>query len=311
MLVRKVDRDLPTLLLDETDAAFKGQQDYTEALRAILNVGYKRGGVASICVKQGGDFDLRDFGVFGPKALAGIGKLPDTVADRSIPIELRRKATIEVVERFRQRDAVVEAGPLREKMEGWATMCIPTLLQARPEIPEPLDDRAADVWEPLLAIADSAGGNWPTDARVAALALSSGDNREDESIGVILLKDVQDVLNGWDSGSIASRKLVEALVNREEAPWGDLSGKPMDARRLARMLKPYGIAPSTQRDGSSTFKGYNRADFTDAWGRYITPLEASHPSQRLQSLDSDMVNVTDVTDVTDKTGLTENDEVRI
>ena len=80
VLVRKLDRDGPTLLLDETDAAFKDGGDYAEALRAVLNAGHRRGGVASLCVKAGGDFELRDFAVFGPKAFAGIGQhLPETV----------------------------------------------------------------------------------------------------------------------------------------------------------------------------------------------------------------------------------------
>ncbi len=169
VLVRKVAKDAPTLLLDETDAAFKGDKEYSETLRGVLNSGYRRGGVASLCVKVGGDFDLRDFPVFGAKALAGIGKLPDTVQDRSIPIEMRRKAPHEHAKRFRLRDAKVEAAPSRESLECWAALAVPTLGQARPDIPQDLDDRAADVWEPLLAIADLAGGDWPERAREAAL----------------------------------------------------------------------------------------------------------------------------------------------
>ena len=122
VLVRKVARDCPTMLLDESDAAFKGDKEYAETLRAILNSGYRRGGVVSLCVKQGSDFDLRDFPVFGPKGLAGIGKLPDTVTDRSIPIELRRKLPGEPTERLRVREAQQDATPLRERLERWAAM---------------------------------------------------------------------------------------------------------------------------------------------------------------------------------------------
>lgn len=122
VLVRKIDRDMPTLLLDESDAAFKGENEYAEALRGILNNGHRRGAVVSLCVKAGGDFDLRDFSVFGPKAIAGIGKLPDTITDRSIRIELRRRAPGEHVGRFRYRDVMEQAGPMRrfrpEREEG-------------------------------------------------------------------------------------------------------------------------------------------------------------------------------------------------
>src|SRR5262249_51038863 len=51
VLMRKIERDAPTLLLDETDATFKGDKERAEALRGILNSGYRRGGVASLCVK--------------------------------------------------------------------------------------------------------------------------------------------------------------------------------------------------------------------------------------------------------------------
>lgn len=272
VLVRKVARDAATLLLDESDAAFKAEKEYAEALRGILNSGYRRGGVASLCVKAGGDFGLRDFPVFGPKALAGIGKLPDTVADRSIPIELRRKARGENVERFRLRDAKVEAAPLRERLESWAALAVPVLEGARPDIPQELDDRAADVWEPLLAIADIAGGDWPERARAAAKALSVGEGREDDSFGVRLLRDIREVFERRKADRLPSAALVEALVKLEEAPWGDLWGKPLDARRLAKMLKPYGIGSKQLRvDPRTTMKGYQAHDFEDTWSRYISP----------------------------------------
>ncbi len=103
VLVRKIDADKPTLLLDESDAAFGGEKEYAEALRGILNTGHRRGGVASLCVGKGAEISFKDFSTFCPKTIAGIGKLPDTVADRSIPIRLKRAAPGEVVERFRLR----------------------------------------------------------------------------------------------------------------------------------------------------------------------------------------------------------------
>jgi hypothetical protein len=103
VLVRKVAAETPALLLDESDAAFKGNREYAETLRGVLNAGFRRGGVASLCVGQGANLAYKDFPVFCAKAIAGIGTLPDTVADRSIPIELRRRRQSERVERFRLR----------------------------------------------------------------------------------------------------------------------------------------------------------------------------------------------------------------
>src|SRR5215211_4627957 len=112
VLVRKTANEQPTLLLDESDAAFKGDKEYAEALRGILNAGFRRGGVTSLCVGQGANITYRDFPVFSPKAIAGIGRLPDTIADRSIEVVLRRRRSDERVERFRQRKVEPEALPL-------------------------------------------------------------------------------------------------------------------------------------------------------------------------------------------------------
>jgi hypothetical protein len=98
---RKIDAERPTLLLDESDAAFKGDREYAEALRGVLNSGHRRGGKTTVCVGQGAEIGFKDFSTYCPKAIAGIGKLPDTVQSRSIPIRLKRRAPGERIERFR------------------------------------------------------------------------------------------------------------------------------------------------------------------------------------------------------------------
>jgi len=307
VLVRKLDRDRPTLLLDETDAAFKDGGEYAETLRSVLNAGHRRGGVASLCVKAGSGFELRDFAVFGPKAFAGIGSLPETIRDRCIIIELRRRAPTEAVERFRRREAETLAAPIREALEHWAAAQLDALREARPDIPEALDDRAADGWEPLLAIADAAGGDWPERARRAAVILSAGESREDDSLGVRLLRDVRAVFEERGAERLASAEIVAALVGDEAAPWGDLRGKPLDARALARMLRRYGIKPHVMRLRDGTPRGYERADFEDNWARYLTPGEAQQAQQAQHSPDSDTRDVADVADVAVNPGIREQD----
>jgi Toprim-like len=115
VLTRKVDREEPTLLLDESDAAFGGEKEYAEVLRGVLNTGYRRGGKTSVAVPAGRDWDYRDLATFCPKAIAGIGKLPDTVQSRSISITLKRKAAAEQVQRFRRKNVEAEAAPLRQR----------------------------------------------------------------------------------------------------------------------------------------------------------------------------------------------------
>jgi hypothetical protein len=211
-----------------------------------------------------------ELAVYCPKALAGIGRLPDTVADRSIPIRLRRRGRGEKVERFRLRLLVAEAEPLAEWARSWAEQNEPALAEAWPELPAELDDRAQDGWEPLLAIADRAGGEWPARARAAALALSEAE--EDEAAAIRLLADCRTVFGGRDR--LATKDLIAALCEDEEAPWSTWhkGERRITARALARLLEPFGIHSRTIRLGENdTPKGYMRESFEDAWERYLPP----------------------------------------
>ncbi len=274
-LVRMIDKEAPTLLLDESDAAFGGYKEYAEALRGILNTGHRRGGCASLCVGS----EVRDFNTFSPKAIAGIGRLPDTVVDRAIPIAMRRRAPGEAVEPFRNRTAVTATQPLRDALAAWAVDAVALLTDAEPSIPDALDDRAADGWEPLLAIADLAGGEWPLRARAAALALSTGIARDDDSIGVRLLSDVRSIFLASATDRLPSADLAAALAEIEDAPWGAWGKheRPLDARALARLLSRYGIRPGSVRlPTGGTLKGYAAEWFDDAWMRYLPALGAAN-----------------------------------
>jgi len=284
VVFRKVDRDRPTLLLDETDAIFgKKNGDNYEGLRALLNAGNRRGTSVPRCVGSG---SLVSFSVFCPKALAGIGELPDTVADRSIPIRLKRKARSEHAERFRRRDVENEAEVIYMNASAWAEHAIVTLREARPDLPDELDDRAQDAWEPLFAIADVIGGEWSRKARTAAVELSNGGDHEDESTSVRLLADIRAVFDERGIDRLASAALAAALHEIEEAPWGEWYGNQITANAIARLLKPYDVQPRKLRIGDETPRGYTRAQFADAWERYIpenggstgTSGTSAHPS---------------------------------
>lgn len=274
VLPRKIDADRPTLLLDESDTAFKGERDYAEALRGVLNTGYRRSGKTTVCAGQGADIGFKAFSTFCPKAIAGIGKLPDTVQSRSIPIRLKRKAPGETVERFRERDVTDQARPLRDALQLVALSLVTELAPARPELPDELGDRAQDVWEPLLAIADAAAGDWPEQARLSAKQLSANGNAEDGSAGVLLLADIRTVFAERDTDRLPTEILLDALRELPESPWLEWYGKPLSARGLARLLRPYAIGPHS--DGTS--RGYRREAFEDAWTRYL-PLQVSEASE--------------------------------
>lgn len=271
--LKRVVETKPTLFIDEADAAFGGGREYAEALRGLLNEGFYQGGRVTFCVPGPKDvWGVATVSVFCPKAIAAIGHLPDTVEDRSIPIRLRRRLPGETVEKFRRRAVHAHSELLLKRLENWGEAITHALLDARPEAPEELEDRASDVWEPLLAIADEAGGDWPSEARMAAVALSTSDEHDEESLGIRLLRDVRDV---FDEERMSSRDLVVALNRLEASPWGGPSrvwGHSLDPRDLARLLKPYNIGPRSVRiEGASppNPQGYRISDFQDAWGRYL------------------------------------------
>jgi hypothetical protein len=279
VLPRRIEAKQPTLLLDESDTAFASNQEYAETLRGVLNSGYRRSGIYSCCTGQGANLTYKDFPTFCAKAIAGIGKLPDTVADRSIPIRLRRAAKGERGERFRRRNVKPLAEPLRQELEQWAAIYTPRLFEANPTLPEELSDRQQDVCEPLLAIADVAGGEWPERARLALIELCAQALAADDSIGVSLLADIRGIFKERATDRLASAELTRALVEIETSPWGEgWQGKPLTAGRLARLLKPFEITPGTIRVGDSTHKGYLIAQFSDAFERYLP-----HPEQPVES----------------------------
>jgi hypothetical protein len=257
-------RPRPTLLLDEADAIFgpKTAERY-EGLRAILNSGNQQGTPVLRVKLEGRRREVDRFDVYGPKAIAGIGKLPDTVADRSIPIRMRRRAPDETVAKFRRRIARDEAAKLTFE---WTTVTVVTVVT----VPEALNDRASDSWEPLIAIADLAGENWPVRSRSAAIALSSEED-DQVSVGIRLLTDIREAFEADDH--LPTAELLRRLHELDEAPWADWYGKPLTARALARLLEPYRVSPVLSRHEGGRARGYFRTDLEDSFRRYV-PVSA-------------------------------------
>lgn len=289
-IFRKIDRDRPTMLLDEVDALWGSNTERTEPLRAVLNAGNRPGAAVARCTGEGGT-NVEDFSVYCPKALFGIdnGRIPDTQRDRSIVIRMVRKTSAEPVERFRHRIADKEAQPLRKELAGWAAgAAVDLLLQAEPDLPLDLDDRAAEAWEPLLAIADMAGGDWPAKARAAALALSGDVERDDVTTGTLLLGAIRDAFG--ESDRMTTVELLAKINADEELPFGGWSdGNGLDGRRLAKLLKPYKVKPRPVRIDDEVAKGYLRSQLEEVWERWLP-----HPAG----------TVTSVTSVTDYGGVT-------
>ncbi|MFF5155387.1 DUF3631 domain-containing protein [Streptomyces sp. NPDC000348] len=267
----------PTILFDEIDTVFGPKAGDNEELRGFLNAGHRRTGVTYRCIGDGGQQTVQAFPSYCAIAVAGLGSLPDTILSRSVVIRMRRRARNEKVEPFRARVHEAEGNALRDRLAAWAEQARGDVMGAWPDMPDGVTDRPADVWEPLLAVADAVGGHWPERARQACVTLVKASKANDKgSLGVRLLTDLRDhVMVGIDR--LPTVAILDRLNALDDAPWADLNGKPLDNRRLSRMLAEYmtadnePIASRNIKTAGSVLKGYYATDLHDAWQRYCPP----------------------------------------
>lgn len=261
-LFRAIELWTPTLILDETDAWARKNED----LRGVLNAGHLRGGSVFRCF--GRDHHLKRFNVFCAKALAGIGSLAATLMDRGIQLKLRRRLLTEVVSRLRDYpdEYFIE---LRSQLARVALDYSALVAAARPTMPDCLNDRAQDNWEPLLRIASAAGGDWLDRAVRAAIALS-GDQNTALSSGVQLLTDIHAAFASRNVDRLSSADLINTICSDPERPWSTVNkGHPITQVQVAKRLREYGIYSNTIRVRFTTAKGYYLRQFADAFARYL------------------------------------------
>ena len=262
---RTIEAYSPTLLIDEADSFLKGNEE----MRGVLNSGHTRQSAVIIRLEAVGDsFEPRQYSTWSAKAVASIGPLQGTIMDRSIVLPLRRKLSQEKVERLRHADPdhfTTLVRKLARLLEDHGQ----DIAQARPALPEELNDRAQDSWEPLLAIADFAGGEWPRLARTAALSLS-GAAQEAMSTSTELLGDIKEAFGQLDK--MPTDDLLGKLVLDGTKLWATYAhGKPMKARDLAKRLKEFSIeSQQFKYPGNVVQRGYRLSQFQDAFTRYLT-----------------------------------------
>ena len=293
-LERAIEAHRPTLMIDEYDALTGGDPALAEAARAQLNRSAKRRGARvgqSVPLPGGGD-ESRLFSTWAPTVIAGIGDPPSTVRDRAVVIDLKRKLSSEKVKPLRERDGA-DLAILRARI---ARFVNDNEQRLRADAPVALDvdnDRAKDMWEPLLAIADIAGGEWPQRAREAGLALAVASETEtaDADVRLVLLGDIRDIFatafptghvghqavregRPDDGPRLASKRLLDALHGLEERLWSawGRAKKPLTGKALSDLLKPYGVRSNDVRiDGAAAVKGYYLRTFEEVFTRYALP----------------------------------------
>jgi putative DNA primase/helicase len=263
-IFRVIELVRPTLLIDEADTFLKENDE----LRGVLNSGHRRGG--SVLRTVGDDHEPRQFSTWAPVAIAMIGRLPDTLEDRSVTVRLCRRKPDETIAVFRD-DRADDFRRLARMAARWAADNGERLRLHDPETGS-LFNRLADNWRPLLAIADLAGGEWPERARQIAESAGAAGGLSEQSIRVALLSDIRDAFDARNDDRFPSAELASALAAIEGRQWGEWgkSGKPITANALARLLVAHSIAPANLKlDGGKVLKGYRLEQFEDAFERYL------------------------------------------
>ena len=262
-LFRSIEKWKPTLILDEADTFLRENED----LRGLINSGHTRS-TAFVIRCTGDNHEPTSFHTFGAKLLAGIGNLPETIMDRAVVLRLRRKKPDEKMERIRKTpDALFDE--LCRKQARFSADHSKTIAESNPAIPENLNDREQDNWEPLLAIAEAAGGHWPETARHAAVALSQ-NGEEQSSNAIKLLSDIRQIFSKIENERISTVELIEALCSGEERPWSTFKqGAKITARQVANMLHGFDIKSKSIRIYGRVMKGYELQDFEDNFQRYL------------------------------------------
>jgi Protein of unknown function (DUF3631) len=258
----------PTLILDEADRMFgsvKKDEDNRELI-AVLNNGFREGSPTWRCV--GPMQTPTAFSNYAMVVVAGIGRKPDTVEDRAVNVTMRRRLPGEQVSKFRLRTDRPALHEMRDRLAVWVAASLAEIEKPVQNVPDGLEDRAEDAWEPLLAIADAAAGRWPARARAAAKALTAeAADDDDQSEDLRLLGDVDAVFKRMTGVSfLATKILLAELAKVDDAPWAEDRFTP---HKLARALLTFRVRP--RHNDAKTERGYHRSDFEDAFARYLRP----------------------------------------
>lgn len=278
---RSITENPPTLLVDEADTLFGSVKvaEKNEEMRGLLNAGHQRN--RPTLRVSGPNHEVAKFPTFAMAALAGIGDLPDTIMDRSVVIRMRRRGPGEKVAEFRSVRDTPALHAVRDRLVAWLRPLHDTAMDLTPAMP--VEDRAADTWQPLIAVADLAGGSWPEAARTACMAMTKHEAEQDQDNSALNIRLLADVRRAFaaegDPALLRTGRLLGILNEDNESPWPEYKDKGLTARGLQILLKDYGISASSHRfpDGFQA-RGYARQHFADAWARYCPePVPAAEP----------------------------------
>lgn len=282
-MYRLIEKERPTLLLDEAQSISRRGSESSEVLRELLNAGIDS---TSVVVRVGGkdNDEIKKFSVYSPKVIALIGAIDGVLADRCLPIGLKRKSREDQVQFYNHRVVDQESKALGEKLEKWSKESAKAITEAYDQT-EPFaidNDRMADLLRPLqavLAVVD------PSSINLLQKYAEGSEERERRiemmSPGVLMLvacreafaerektvKRLGKLAEKTEPGFLPTETLIEFLCKRTEEPWARWSkGQNINPEGVARLLRPYDIRSERNRDQSA--RGYYTHSFEEAWKKY-------------------------------------------
>jgi hypothetical protein len=271
-LIRLPDGHKPTLLIDESD------QEYgmDRRLVVVLNAAYTRE-AAHVTRVEGRE--TRQLGTYFPKTLACIGSLPPTLCDRSIVVTLLRRSGSEPIDEL-PRDTVAAFLDPRRRAARWVQDHLEEIeAYSVPALPG-LNDRAADNWRPLRAVAGVLGPRWKAQAEEAAVSISLVADAESFDPRERLIRDIKKIFDAEDAARIEVARLQEKLVDLDWGFWSEFNrGGPLTKACLGRMLAAFGVRSRPIRDGESVKRYFTRADLEEVFARYCPHEGAFDKSQ--------------------------------
>ena len=277
---RFIEEQRPTLLLDE----FDNVSPDNKAIIGVVSTGHEKHGSSIRLV--GDDHSPRAFSTFAPLAMALIGSPPPTIADRSIAIEMTRRPRMVTIAKLRRagRD---ELKKFARMIARWVDDSREKIVSTTPLIPDELNDRQADGWEILLAIAEAIGPSFAENARNAAIKLSKNGSPDDE--GIRLLRDIRTVMRIDGAEAMPTEIVVKRLNANVDWEWADRrNGRGLNTRDLSNILRPYGVPrpPVKLRyDGGHQHNSLRLEDLLPIWNSYLEPEKVGIDSGGGESAD--------------------------
>ncbi len=273
-LYRLIEEARPTLLIDEAETFIRKENP---ELKGILNSGFCKSSAYVIrAIDKDGTWEPRSFSTWCPKCFAFNGRLPDTLMDRSLVIFMQRKLRHEKVERLLEGRAEEEFQDVKVQLSSWAHQHGEELSTMDPDIPDELNNREADKWAPLLAIAEAVGGHWPDTARRLPFKIG---REEDDDLKILLLRDIQRIFQNYGYSRLHSKDLASRLRELPDSPWEEMGSRGLTPVSLAGMLKPFRIKACQLKIEGKNQNGYTWEMFKPVLERYLPRELYSSTSQ--------------------------------